>query len=209
MDRVVVIGGGGHAKVLISVLKKSGYAIEGYTDKEDRGVILGVPYLGNDAILQDIGRKSPAFNAIIGIGKVDASPLRLSLQNEIGALGFDFPAICSPQAIINEAVSLGAGTAVLDGVVVNSGTDIGRACILNTRSTVEHDCRIGENVHIAPGVTLSGGVTIGDNCMVGTGANVIQSISICAGCLIGAGSTVVKDITVPGTYAGNPAKRIR
>jgi len=209
MHRIVVIGGGGHAKVLISVLKKVGYAIEGYMDKEDRGVILAVPYLGNVGILKDIVRKTPALTVIIGIGKVDASPLRLSLQNEIGALGFDFPAICSPQAIINEAVSLGAGTAVLDGVVVNSGTDIGRACILNTRSTVEHDCRIGENVHIAPGVTLSGGVTIGDNCMVGTGANVIQSISICAGCLIGAGSTVVKDITVPGTYAGNPAKRIR
>jgi sugar O-acyltransferase (sialic acid O-acetyltransferase NeuD family) len=209
MREIVVVGGGGHAKVLISILKKAGYAIEGYTDNEDHGVILGVPYLGNDGILRDIVRKTPALNAIIGIGKVDASPLRLSLQNEIGALGFDFPAICSPHAIINEAVSLGAGTAVLDGVVVNSGTDIGRACILNTRSTVEHDCLIGENVHIAPGVTISGGVTIGDNCMVGIGTNVIQSIRICAGCLIGAGSTVVKDIALPGIYVGNPAKRIR
>jgi sugar O-acyltransferase (sialic acid O-acetyltransferase NeuD family) len=209
MREIVVIGGGGHAKVLISVLKKAGFAVEGYTDKEDHGVILGVPYLGNDGILRDIVRNTPALHAIIGIGKVDASPQRLSLQNEIGALGFDFPAICSPHAIVNEAVSLGAGTAVLDGVVVNSGTGIGRACILNTCSTVEHDCLIGENVHIAPGVTLSGGVTIGDNCMIGTGANVIQSISICAGCLIGAGSTVVKNISVPGTYAGNPAKKIR
>lgn len=205
----MIIGGGGHAKVLISVLKKVGYLIQGYTDNEDHGVVLGVPYLGKDGILRDIVRKTPAMNAIIGIGKVDVSPLRLCLLNEISELGFNFPAICSPHAIVNEAVSLGAGTAVLDGVVVNSGTKIGRGCILNTRSTVEHDCLVGENVHIAPGVTLSGGVTIGDNCMVGIGANVIQSISICGGCLIGAGAVIVRDVTEPGTYVGNPAKRIR
>lgn len=209
MDEIIVIGGGGHAKVVISVLKKSGYSIRGYTDRECHGAILGVPYLGKDDVLSDIVRKHTGCKAIIGIGKIDASPLRLSLQNDIGVLGFDFPVISSPHSIVNEAVALGAGTAVLDGVVANSGAEIGRACILNTGSTVEHDCRIGENVHIAPGVTLSGGVTIGNNCMLGTGCNVIQSISICAGCLIGAGSTVVKDITEPGIYAGSPAKRIR
>lgn len=209
MPEIVVIGGGGHAKVLISVLRKAGYAVKGYTDKEDRGNILGTPYLGNDSMLRQMVRAEASLRAIIGVGKIDASPLRLSLQNEIGALGFDFPAICSPHAIINEAVVLGAGTAVLDGVIVNSGVEIGNACILNTHCTIEHDCLIGENVHIAPGVTLSGGVTIGDNCMVGVGANVIQSVSICAGCLIGAGSTIVKDITLPGTYVGNPAKRIK
>ena len=208
MDEIIVIGGGGHAKVLISVLKKAMYRIKGYTDNQDHGVILGVPYLGNDGILRDFANKIPSVNTIIGIGKVDASSRRLSLQNEIALLGFDFPAICSPHSIVNEAVSLGAGTVVLDGVVISSGSEIGRACILNSHSTIEHDCLIGENVHIAPGVTLSGGAKIGDNCMVGTGANVIQSISICAGSLIGAGATVIEDITVPGTYVGNPAKRI-
>ena len=195
--------------MVISVLKKSGYVSRGYTDRENRGAILGVPYLGTDVILSDMVRRHAECKAIVGIGKIDTSPLRLNLQNQIAALGFNFPAICSPQSIVNEAVTLGAGTAVLDGVVVNSGTEIGRACILNTHSTIEHDCLIGENVHIAPGVTLSGGVSIGDNCMVGTGTNVIQSISICAGCVIGAGSTVVEDITTPGTYVGNPVKRIR
>ncbi len=194
---------------MISVLKKAGYDIRGYTDKEDRGIILGVPYLGNDGVLPGIIREHARCKAIIGIGKIDASQLRLRLQYEISALGFDFPAICSPDSIVNEEVTLGAGTAVLDGVVVNSGAEIGRACILNTSSTVEHDCRIGENVHIAPGVTLSGGVTVGDNCMVGTGANIIQSIKICEGCLIGAGSTVVRDISMRGTYVGSPAKRIQ
>jgi sugar O-acyltransferase (sialic acid O-acetyltransferase NeuD family) len=203
---IVVIGGGGHAKVLISVLKKAGYTVRGYTDREDRGSVLGVRYLGKDGVLIEVLRKCAM--AIVGIGKIDASPMRLSLQNEIAALGFDFPAVCSPHAVVNEEVSLGAGTAVFDGAVISSGTQIGRACIINTSSTVEHDCRIGENVHIAPGVTLGGGVRLGDHCMVGAGANIIQSINICASCLIGAGATVVRDLSIPGTYAGNPARQI-
>ncbi|MGO9377194.1 MAG: acetyltransferase [Dissulfurispiraceae bacterium] len=208
MDKIVVIGGGGHAKVLISVLKKTGYAIAGYTDRQDRGIILGVPYLGNDGILPELIRIHGHCQAIVGVGKIDVSGLRLSLQHEIAALGFGFPVIVSTDAIVNEAVALGEGTVVFDGVVVNSGSEIGRACILNTNSTVEHDCHLGDNVHIAPGVTLSGGVTIGANCMIGTGANVIQSVNICADCRIGAGSTVVNDITIPGTYVGNAAKKI-
>lgn len=209
MDRIVVIGGGGHSKVLISVLKKTAFAIAGYTDRHDRGTILGVPYLGDDSILRELIRNHGRCQAIVGVGKIDASKLRLTLQIEFEALGFDFPAIISPRGVVNEQVALGEGTVVFDGVVVNSGSEIGRVCIINTNSTVEHDCRIGDNVHIAPGVTLSGGVTIGHNTMIGTGATVIQSVSICEGCLVGAGSTVVKDITVPGTYVGSPAKRIK
>ena len=209
MDEIVVIGGGGHAKVVMSVLKKSGYNVAGYTDRADRGLILGTPYLGNDGVLADFIRTYAGCKAIIGVGKVDDSQRRLNLQNQSSALGFDFPVIRSPHAIVKELVLLGPGTVVLDGAVVNSGAQIGEACILNTNSTVEHDCWIGKNVHIAPGATLSGGVSIGDNCLIGVGANIVQSVSVCGGCLIGAGSTVVKDITVPGTYVGNPTKRIR
>jgi len=209
MHEIVVIGGGGHAKVLIGVLRKAGYDTEGYTDTKDRGIILGVPYLGRDSILDEIAQKRQSPNAIIGIGKIDTSELRLRLQDRFGTLGFGFPVICSPDALVNEEVSLGAGTVILDRVVINSGTEIGRASIINTGSIVEHDCKLGENVHVAPGVTISGGVTIGDNCMIGVGANIIQSIRICQGCLIGAGSTIIEDITTPGTYVGNPPKKIR
>ena len=208
MPEVVVIGGGGHAKVLISVLRKADYTVSGYTDVEDRGRILGASYLGTDEVLPELKARNIRCKAIIGIGKIDAGAIRLVLQDRFSDLGFEFPQVCSPQSIVNEAVSLGAGTAVLDGVVVNSGTLIGRACILNTNCTVEHDCRIGDNVHIAPGATVSGGVSIGHNSMIGVGANVIHSIRICDGCLIGAGATVVRDITLPGTYVGTPVKRI-
>jgi sugar O-acyltransferase (sialic acid O-acetyltransferase NeuD family) len=204
---IVVIGGGGHAKVLISVLKKLRYAVRGYTDRENRGYILGVPYLGKDVVLGEVLEK--CTTAVVGMGKIDTSPARLGMQIELVALGFHFPAICSPHSVVNDEVSLGAGTAVFDGAVISSGAQIGRACIINTSSTVEHDCRIGDNVHVAPGATLGGGVSLGDNCMIGTGTNVIQSISICANCLIGAGATVIRDVSVPGTYAGNPARKIR
>jgi UDP-perosamine 4-acetyltransferase len=209
MDSIVVVGGGGHAKVLISVLKKSGFCIAGYTDMNDRGAILEVQYLGNDGILTKLAAKHGGCRAIIGVGKIDASGFRLRLQEDLVKLGFSFPVVVSPQAMVNEEVSLGIGTAAFDGVVINSGAAIGKACILNSSCTIEHDCRIGDNVHIAPGVTLSGGVTIGDNCMIGVGANIIQGVTICNGCLIGAGSTVIRDITIPGVYVGNPAVKIR
>jgi sugar O-acyltransferase (sialic acid O-acetyltransferase NeuD family) len=203
-----VLGGGGHAKVVISVLKQSGYHILGYTDQQDRGAILSVPYLGTDAVLAGVLRSHPRCHAVVGVGKIDVSPRRVAFQSEVLALGFEFPAVVSPRAVVNEGVRLGPGTVVLDGVVVNSGTEVGCACIFNTSSTVDHDCRIGNNVHIAPGATLSGGVTIGDNCMIGAGSTIIQGLSVSADCLVGAGTTVITDLTAPGTYVGNPARRL-
>lgn len=209
MPDIVVIGGGGHAKVLISVLKKCGYSVLGYTDNLDRGSVLGVPYLGNDGALRNIAARNARCNAVIGVGKVNSSAARKVLQEEIARLGFAFPPVCAPSAIISESVAVGDGTAVLDGVVVNCGTVIGSACILNTNCTVEHDCNISDNVHVAPGATICGGVSVGSHCMIGAGATVIQSIHICDGCLIGASAAVTTDITSRGTYVGNPAKRIR
>jgi sugar O-acyltransferase (sialic acid O-acetyltransferase NeuD family) len=210
MNEILVLGGGGHSKVLISVLKKVGWQVLGYVDRKDCGLVLGVGYLGGDGVLPELRRRHRHCRAALGIGKIDASSdLRLRLQVELEELGFVLPAIVSPQAAINEEVNLGAGTVVFDGVVVNSGAVTGRACILNSNSTVEHDCRLGDNVHIAPGVTLSGAVDLGDRCMVGTGANIIQGVRVAAGCVIGAGATVVKDLVEPGTYVGNPARKLR
>ena len=93
--------------------------------------------------------------------------------------------------------------------MVNSGTVAGGLCILNTNSTVEHDCRLGDNVHVAPGATVSGGVTIADDCMIGAGSTIIQGVTVCPSCLIGAGSIVIKDLDIAGVYVGNPARRVR
>jgi sugar O-acyltransferase (sialic acid O-acetyltransferase NeuD family) len=209
MDKIVVIGGGGHAKVLISILKKCSYEVVGYTDHYDLGSILGISYLGKDSVLKDIRKESGVSHAVVGIGKVDCSDTRLRIQEDVKRWGLRFPIITSPRASVNEDVVLGEGTVVFDGAVINSGARIGRNCIINSNSTVEHDCRLGDNVHLAPGATVSGGVAIGDNCMIGVGACILHSVSISSGALIGAGATVVKNIEFPGTYAGTPAKKIR
>lgn len=208
MADVVVIGGGGHAKVLVAVLRKLGWGIVGYTDQDDRGAILGVARLGGDGALAAVLADHAGCAAIVGVGKTDASALRLRLHRDAEALGFETPVIVSPHAVVNEEVRLGAGATVFDGVVVNSGTRTGAACILNTNATVEHDCSLGDDVHIAPGATVSGGVSIGDHCMIGAGATVIHGVSVCAGCVVGAGSVVTSDISEPGVYAGSPARKL-
>lgn len=204
-----MVGGGGHAKVLMSLLLKSGAKVLGYTDDVDRGKLLGVARLGTDEVLAATLAAHPDCAAALGVGKVTAHSSRLAILRRLQERGVALPPIVSRDAVCNLDVELGAATVVFDGAIVNSGTRIGEACIVNTHATVEHDCRLGQDVHVAPGVTLSGGVTVGDGCMIGTGANVIQGIRIVAGCLVGAGATVVADLTEPGVYVGSPARRLR
>lgn len=210
MDKVVVVGGGGHAKVLICILKKmKAYKIIGYTDIKNRGEILGVHYLGNDDTLSKIIKKEKHCNAVIGVGSVDLSEQRKRIKMLVDSLGFDLPAIVSPNAVLNEGVTIGKATVVFDGAVINSGAKIGECSIINTNSTVEHDCEIGDYVHIATGAVLSGGVRVGNNSFVGAGVNIIQYKTICQNCLIGAGSTVVENCLTPGTYVGIPAQKVK
>jgi sugar O-acyltransferase (sialic acid O-acetyltransferase NeuD family) len=205
---LVVVGGGGHAKVLLAVLRKLSRDVIGYTDAHDKGAILGAPYLGDDSVLADLVNRRPGAVIALGVGKVDASPARLSLLETALALGYAAPAIVSPHAVVNEQVALGDGTVVFDGAVVNSGTQTGRACIVNTNSTVEHDCRLGDNVHVASGATVCGGVSIGRHSLIGAGATIIQGVTVSAGCLVGAGAIVVHDLPSPGVYLGAPAARL-
>lgn len=207
---IVIIGGGGHAKVLISVLKKlKDFRIVGYTDIMDRGEILGVAYLGNDFSLRKPSGNGCAAYAAIGIGKTEKPDGRKRIISNLKKIGFRLPSIVSSDAIVNECVEIGAATVVFDGVVVNSGSLIGNAVILNTNSTVEHDCTIGDFTHIAPGVTLSGGVEIGENSFVGAGSTIIHGIKVAKNCIIGAGSTIIKDIRDSGRYVGNPVRKIQ
>jgi sugar O-acyltransferase (sialic acid O-acetyltransferase NeuD family) len=210
MDRIIIIGGGGHAKVLISVLKKIGrYEIIGYTDCSDKGIILDTKYLGEDNILNKIINDNPQVVAAIGIGNVEISEKRKKIKERLTEAGFFLPAIISPDAIINDDVQIDDGTVVFDGAVVNSGSRIGMCSIINTNCTIEHDCTIGDFVHLAPGATLSGGVKIDDFCVIGTGANIIQYRKIVKNCMIGAGSAVIKDCLISGTYVGIPAKKVQ
>ena len=209
MTNIVVIGGGGHARVLLSILQKIPETNPlGYTALHDAGPLLGVPYLGTDEILAGLIGRIEHCAALIGLGNVHGGTVRARLREFVERLGYVLPAVVSPDAVVCKNVTIGSGTVIMDGAVVNVGTVVGECSVLNTNCTVDHDCVIGDYVHIAPGATLSGGVHVGNNTLVGVGATVIQSITISNNCLIGAGATVVSNLDEPGTYIGIPARRI-
>src|SRR5579872_2374559 len=162
MRPMFVIGGGGHAKVVISILHKlKNFEIVGYTDIENRGSLLGVPYLGPDAQLMGLLAGKAGAEAILAVGQVGRGDVRQKIHARLFELDLKFSAIISPHAVVNEAVDVQDGTVVMDGAVINSGARIGFGAILNTNCTIEHDSEIGEWVHICPGATLSGAVKIG------------------------------------------------
>lgn len=210
MDVIVVVGGGGHAKVVISILRKlKRYHILGYTDLQDHNSVLEAPYLGSDLELATLAVRSKKLNAVLALGQVGLGEQRYELWSRLQSPALSFPLIISPDAIVNEGVSGGEGAVVMDGAVINSGATIGRGAIVNTNSTVEHDVVLADWVHVAPGATISGGVTVGRFSMIGAGVTVIEGIKIAAGCMVGAGATVVSDLTEPGVYVGSPTRRIK
>lgn len=207
MEKMVVIGGGGHAKVVIALLKKLGvYEILGYTDLKNNGSILGVSHLGTDSELQSISSATPGLKAAIGIGQVGLGKQRRSILERLAIPLAAFPPIVSAAAIVNESVSLGHGAVIMDGAVVNSGASIGCGAIVNTHSTIEHDSVVGDWAHIAPGAIVCGNVHIGDFSMIGAGATVIEQIRVASSCMVAAGATVIQTIASAGVYAGTPAR---
>jgi len=207
--KIIIIGGGGHAKVIINTLKKiNKYDIMGYVSDENTGKILGINYIGNDDCLTEL-YNNKIKTAALGIGQVMLSSKRLDVVISLKKIGFYLPSLVSPDAIINSDVYIGEGTQILDGVIINSGTQIGNFSIINTNATIEHDCIVGDYCHIATRATLSGGVEVGDFSMIGSNAVIVQYKKISANTLIGSGGVVIKDIIEPGIYVGNPARKIK
>jgi len=208
LEKIVIIGGGGHAKVLISIIKKSlQFELAGYVDINDQGEILGAQYLGDDNKLNEIFSQG-IKNAAIGIGQVQVTQRRHEVVDRVREVGFKFPVIVSKDAIVNEDVLVEEGSQLFDGAVINSGTRIGNFSIINTKATVEHDCTVGDYCHIATSAVLSGGVEVGDFSMIGSNAVIVQYKKIAQHTLIGSGGVVTKDIKEPGKYVGNPVRLI-
>jgi sugar O-acyltransferase (sialic acid O-acetyltransferase NeuD family) len=210
MEVIVLVGGGGHARVVTSILRKlNRYRLLGYTDVKNKGALSGVPYLGDDRELAALTIRPEKINVVLAVGQLGLGNHRCDLWARLRFPSLSFPFIASPDAIVNDEVLGGEAAVVMDGAVINSGAIIGMGAIVNTNSTIEHDVSLDEWVHVAPGATLCGGVTVGRFSMIGAGATVIEGIKIAPGCIVGAGTTVVGDLTEPGTYVGSPARRIR
>lgn len=207
--KIILIGGGGHCKVVISILKKlDNFVIAGVADNYKAGSIAhDIKILGRDDDLENI-YKSGIHYAFITLGSIKENVKRYDLFNMARNIGFIFPVIISQEAVIDENVYIGEGTAIMPGSIINIDSSIGKNCIINTGSIVEHDCKIGNHCHIAPGVHISGAVHIGEFSFIGAGTTIIQNTTIGTDVTVGAGSVVIKDIPDSVIAVGNPAKII-
>lgn len=194
---MLLIGGSGHAKVIMDCLKQG--SIKGiFDDNKDLKELNNIPVIHSyDADFL------PEETVIISIGK--NSTRKKIAQNTKHAFGnaIHHSAIISPSAKID------TGTVILQGSIIQADATIGKHCIINTAATVDHDCRLGDYVHISPNATLSGTVSIGEGTWIGAGATVINNITIGKGCVIGAGAVVTKNIPDYSLAVGIPAKIIK
>jgi len=207
---LLIIGAGGHAKVLVEALLASSAVIAGVVDADPAmagQALLGVPVLGDDKFVQEF--PPDEIRLVNGLGSVGLPVRRKELFERFKTLGYSFAKVVHPSAVIASDVELGEGAQIMAGAVIQPGSRIGSNVIVNTRASVDHDCRIGEHVHLAPGVTLSGGVRIGDSSHIGTGATLIQGINTGARCLVAAGSVVIRDINENTTVYGVPAREAK
>ncbi len=206
---VIIIGSGGHAKVLISVLKLLNINILGITDlvadKIDNRTN-GISILGNDNKILDYSPDS--IELVNGIGSVSSTEKRKNIYVKFKDYGYSFANVIHPSAMIMNEVQLGMGVQIMAGAIVQPGCVIGDNSIINTGAIVEHDCIISEHVHVAPGAVLSGGVHIGAMTHIGTSASVIQGVEIGQATVVGAGAVVVADIPSGVKALGVPAKII-
>src|SRR6185369_4434976 len=173
---VVILGGGGHARVVIDALRCAGHTIAGVIDPKPevaQTLPSGVTWLGADLSKVRAGEVQLA----IGVGSLD--------------VGVKNP---RPSAIVAGDVELGEGSQIMAGAILQTGVRTGVNCIVNSGASLDHDCRLGDHVHIAPGAVLSGTVEIGYGCHLGTGAIVIQNIRIGAEAMIAAGAVVSRDV---------------
>lgn len=190
----IFLGAGGHASVIKEIVEILGGAIRGYIsmDSTKNPSFQNVERLNSNLILKQF--KPENYFMINAVGSVGIDKKRMNLQKKYMKLGYRFPVIAHPSAIVSKSVELGAGCQIMAGAIVQANCKIGEGAILNSRSSVDHDCVIGDYVHIAPGVILSGNVKIGECSLVGAGATIIQGVSAGKGVTIAAGSVVIQDI---------------
>lgn len=206
--RVVILGGGGHARMLADTLRQGNIAVQGYSAPSNEGELLpGIPYLGDDSIVIRGSRDDTVL--VNGIGSVGDNAPRRRLFDTCRAQGFRFLEVAHPSAILSSEATLGHGCQLLPGSVVNTGARIGENVIVNSAAVIEHDCRIAGHVHIASRAVLCGGCRVEENAHIGAGAVVIQGIHIGHGSIIAAGAVVTSDVKPMTLVAGVPAKTKR
>ena len=203
--RLVIIGAGGHGRVCADIaLKMNKWKEIAFLDDDPTlDHSMGIPIIGPS---REFGKCVADYDIFVAIGN---NKVRSDIYAQLESCEANIPVLVHPKAVLGEGVSIGAGTVVMAGSVVNPCTKIGKGCIINTGSTIDHDCVIEDYVHISPGVNVAGSVSIGAFTWLGIGSVVNNNLSITSGCTVGAGAVVIADILEPGTYVGVPARRIK
>lgn len=205
--RLVVVGAGGHAKVVIEAARASGlWDVVGLIDPSPAATsALGVPVLGGDEMLPQL-LAGGVSAAVIALG---GNALRERLGRQAQDMGFELPSIVHPSALVSPSARLGAGVVVMARAVIGTEAVVSDLAIVNTGAVLDHDNFVGIAGHVAPGCALAGNVSVGDRSLVGVGSAVRPQIRIGADVVIGAGSVVVADVPDGAIVAGAPARPLR
>lgn len=202
--KVVIIGAGGHAKVIADIVIKSQDILLGFLDdnlEKGKKVICDYYVLGKIQEALKLKKQDETIEFVIAIGN---NEIRKEISNKYK---LNYYTAIHPSAQIGLETTIEEGTVIMANVCINPSAKIGKHCIINTGAIIEHDNIIEDYVHISPNVSLGGTVKVGENTHVGIGTTVKNKIEICSNCTIGAGAVVVKNIIEAGTYVGVPAKR--
>ena len=193
MNKIILIGGGGHCKSCIDVTEmQNKFKIIGLIDKKNKFFSLNYKIIGADRDLKKFSKKIKY--ALVVTGYIKNSKIRENLFKKVKKYGFRFPTIISPLSYVSRHASIGEGTIVMHGSIINAGAKIGKNCIINSRALVEHDAFIGDHCHLSTGSIVNGGVIIKKNSFVGSGAVIKQDIKIGKNCFINANSFLSKNL---------------
>ena len=211
MKNILIFGSGGHAKVIVDIIEKQEeFNIAGFIDgyKEKNSVIMGYRVIGDEFSLEDIIVSNEIYGGIIGIGD---NLIRAKVRDKIIKIipNFKFVNCIHPKSILGKDATLGVGNVLMAGAIINSSTRINNHCILNTNSSIDHDCLMSDFTSIAPNATIGGNVKIGDYSAIGIGVNIFHNVNIGYNCIIGGGSLVCHDTKENSIYYGSPSKFIR
>lgn len=197
MKRIVIIGSGGHGRVVANIAELNGY----------KEIVLLDDDISKEGVcgrVDEYEKYLDTADFFVAIGDSHAREKIYLMLKEKNATVIT---LIHPRATVCGNVTLGKGTVIMAGAVVNVGVEIGNGVIVNTNSVIEHDCSVNDFSHISVGSGVCGGVSVGKHTWIGAGATVINNVEICDNCMIGAGSTVVKNIILEGVYVGTPARK--
>ena len=188
---LILIGAGGHAHACIDVVEQhGGYQIAGLIGlpHEVNAKHLGYEVIGTDNSLPQLVKTCPY--ALITLGQIQTPDHRIRLFQTVQNLGFQLPVFIAPSAHVSHHATIGSGTVVMHGAIVNAGSRVGKNCIINSQALIEHDVTVADNCHISTGAIINGGVTIQMGCFVGSGTILKEGITIGEFCVLGMGLAV-------------------